>query len=48
MNKAKVATTLERETLVVLEQLVAEQRFQWRSEAIEVAVQQKRRWLAQQ
>lgn len=46
MNKAKVAITLERETLIVLDRLVAEQRFQSRSEAIEVAVQEKLRRLA--
>ncbi len=41
MSRAKVAITLERETLAHLDQLVAQRTFPSRSRAIQVAVQEK-------
>ena len=41
MSRAKVAITLERETLTRLDQLVAQHTFPSRSRAIQVAVQEK-------
>ena len=41
MSRAKVAITLERETLSHLDQLVAQRAFPSRSRAIQVAVQEK-------
>ena len=41
MSKAKVAITLERDTLIHLDQLVAQRTFPSRSKAIQVAVQEK-------
>ena len=41
MNRAKVAITLERDTLTALDRMVAEHRFPNRSQAIEAAVSEK-------